>query len=180
MNQSKGTLFSEILSNSTLDELYEALKPKGVIRIERMERKVSGTLTHTHRYIITFNRSELPPLIKLTDWHHELVEQHTKNHCRRKEPTCARCNENGHVSRDCHENPLCINCSGAHSSMDRKCPQFLFESQVLATQAKLKLSYREAEELTKEKYRAENKTYCSAMRSQEIKQNQIRLPPLDL
>ena len=182
MNQSKGTLYSETLSNSTLDELYEALKPQGVVKIERMKRKVSGTLTDTHRYIITFNRSELPPLIKLTDWHHELVEQyvptplrcvncqrlgHTKNHCRRKDPTCARCSENGHVSRDCHENPLCINCSGAHSSMDRKCPQFLFKSEVLATQVKLKLSYREAEDLTKEKYRAENQTYSSAVRNQQ-------------
>lgn len=182
MNQSKGTLYSETLSNSTLDQLYNALKGQGVTKIERMKRKISGVLTDTHRYIITFNRPELPPLIKLTDWHHELIEYyiptpmrcincqrlgHTKNHCRRNEPTCSRCSESGHMSRDCQKDPKCINCGGDHTSMNRKCPLFLFKSEVLATQTKLRLTFHEADDITKEKFRAENKTYSFAVKNNQ-------------
>ena len=51
--------------------------------------------------------------------------------------------------------------------MNRKCPLFLFKSEVLATQTKLRLTFHEADDITKEKFRAENKTYSFAVKNNQ-------------
>jgi len=62
------------MSNSTNDELFEALSDQHAKKINRMKRKVNGVLEPTHRYIITFNKPDLPKSIKTTSWHFELIE----------------------------------------------------------------------------------------------------------
>ena len=143
LNQSKGTLYSETMSSCSIEELEEVLRPQGAIKIERMSRKFNGVLTPTHRYIITFNKPELPQSIKLTDWHYELIELylptpmqcvkcqklgHTQKWCRREIAICARCSQEGHQARTCINDPKCANCEGSHKSMDRKCPFYMFKS----------------------------------------------------
>ena len=46
LNQSKGTVFSEALSNSTQEEILEALKNQHVLKVERLEAKIRGELRH--------------------------------------------------------------------------------------------------------------------------------------
>jgi len=110
---------------------------------------VNGVLEPTHRYIITFNKPDLPESIKITSWHFELLEAylpkpmrclacqrvgHTKKHCRRPETTCSQCAEDRHVSRQCSiQPPRCVNCGGEHNAMSNKCPHYLYKSEVLAT-----------------------------------------------
>ena len=181
LNQSKGTLYSETMSNCSIEELEEVLRPQGAIKIERMSRKFNGVLTPTHRYIITFNKPDLPQSIKLTDWHFELIELylptpmqcvkcqklgHTQNHCRREVAICARCSQEGHQARTCISDPKCANCEGSHKSMDRKCPFYMFKSEVLATQARMKCLYHEAESEVKDRYREQGKTYSFVVRRQ--------------
>ena len=181
LNQSKGTLYSETMSSCTMEELEEALRPQGAIKIERMNRKFNGVITPTHRYIITFNKPELPQSVKLSDWHYELIELyiptpmqcvkcqkfgHTQKWCRREVAICARCSQEGHQARTCNNDPKCANCPGNHKSMDRKCPLYIFKSEVLATQARVKCLYQEAENEIKDKYRELGKTYSFAVRRQ--------------
>ena len=180
MNQCKGTLYSETLSNSTEEELLECLNEQGVIKVERMKRRVYGDLVDTHRYILTFNRTELPPLIRLADWHHEPIDlyippplrcqqcqrlSHTKKWCHRTEITCSRCGTEGHTSRDCQNDPHCVNCNGDHSALDKQCPFYLFKSEVIATQTRQRIPFGDAEAIVKEKFRQENKTYSFKVRS---------------
>merc|ERR1719259_1062742 len=116
LNQSKGTVYSEAMSNSSIEELMEALSDQHVIKIDRMKKKVNGVIEPTHRYIITFNKPDLPQSIKIVSWHFELIEAylpkpmrcltcqrigHTKKYCRRPETTCSQCAEDGHVSNQC-------------------------------------------------------------------------------
>ena len=91
------------LSQSTTDEIVEKLADYGVSKMERMKKRVEGELVETRR-LITFNRTNLPSLIKMTESHHEIVElyiptplpksqrlRHTKNRCSRECETCVRC-----------------------------------------------------------------------------------------
>ena len=59
---------------NTETEILESLKTQVVTKIERMKKQVQGELIETNRYIITFARTKIPNLIKLADWHHEIVQ----------------------------------------------------------------------------------------------------------
>ena len=49
LNTCKGTVYSETMSNSSLEELQDALKDQQVSKIERMKQRVNGVLKDTHR-----------------------------------------------------------------------------------------------------------------------------------
>ena len=139
-----------------------------------MKTKVNGELKDTHRYILTFSRPDPPGVIKIVDWHQELVELyiprpmrcvkcwrygHTQKRCRRELMTCAQCGQEGHQARQCNKEAKCANCSGNHKSMDINCPVYIFKSEVLATQVRMKYGYREAEEDVKERFHASGRQY---------------------
>ena len=73
MNRVVGTVYSETLSKSTTGEILEKLADCGVSKVERMKKRVKGELVETHRHIITFNRTKLPSLIKMAEWHMKLL-----------------------------------------------------------------------------------------------------------
>ena len=74
MNVTKGTVYSETLGQITEGEILYQLKDQDVIKVERRKKLEGGTLVSTNKYIITFNTTYVPPMIKLADWHRELVE----------------------------------------------------------------------------------------------------------
>ena len=161
MNQVKGTVYSEAQSKSTESEILDKLNEQGVTRVERMKKRINGQHVDTHRYILTFSRTKLPSLIKLAEWHREIIDlytptplrcakcqrlDHTKNWCRRADETCSRCGEVGHHASACTRAAQCVNCTGERMSTDRKCTHYLFKSEVLATQTREHITYREAED----------------------------------
>ena len=140
---------------------------------------MNGELVPTHRYVITFDKPDLPQSIKIADWHHELVDLyiptpmqcikcqklgHTQKWCRKEIPTCSRCSEDGHQARTCANDFKCANCGGAHPSMDKKCPHYLYKSEILATQTRTKCTYHEAEDQVRDRYRQEDKRYNFAVK----------------
>ena len=60
LNTVKGTVVSETMSQCSNEKLMSKLKTQGVTKIERMKTRVNGELVDTNRYILTFERSELP------------------------------------------------------------------------------------------------------------------------
>ena len=195
LNTCKGTVYSETMSNSSLQELQDALKDQQVSKIERMKRRVNGVLKDTHRHIITFNKPDLPQVIKLTDWHHELIDLyipnpmrcmnckrlgHTKKWCRRSSPTCSKCAEEHDPALGCNKPLRCVNCSEEHNALERKCPFYQFKCEVLATQTRKRVSFPEAEEEVRERFRQDGKqfrfvSYVSRVRgdvqNREVAQN---------
>ena len=142
LNVVKGTVYSETMSNSTEEEI---MKEQRVTKMERMKRRVDGKLLGTHRYILAFNRTKLPPLIKLAEWHREIVDlyiptpmrcnrcqryNHAKKWCRREKE---RCGEEDHTANQCNNEPHCVNCSRDHWSTDKNCDRYLFRCEVMAT-----------------------------------------------
>ncbi|MEL6805241.1 MAG: hypothetical protein AAFO91_15830, partial [Bacteroidota bacterium] len=180
MNQSKGTVYSEAMSKTTIDRLMDALADQNVVVIERMKTWINHELVDTHRYNLTFNQPEIPRTISLTNWHHELVEifipkpmrctkcqrlGHTHKRCRSEQARCVQCGLEGHQMSQCENVPKCVNCGEAHRSSSNKCPVYAFKSEVLATQAKRKCTFREAEEQVKEGYREQGKQYSFVVKS---------------
>ena len=181
MNQSRGTVYSETMSNSTVDQLLNALSGQNVVNIERMKTRVNHNLVDTHRYIITFNQTEIPRTISLTDWHHELVELyvprpmrctkcqrfgHTHKRCRSNQSVCVQCGCEGHIMSQCNDSPKCVNCGKEHRASSNKCQVYIYKSEVLATQAKRNCTFREAEEQVRQAYREEGKQYNFVVKRQ--------------
>lgn len=185
MNKVKGTVYSDTMANCTIDELQEALESQGVEKIERMKRRIGNELTETNRYILTFNRTELPRIIKITDWHHEIIDLyiptpmrclkcqrfgHLKKWCRREEEVCVNCGESGHTSTICSNETTCLHCKGQHNAMNRKCPVYLFKCEVVATQTRERIPMHEAEDKVREKYPSEDRSFSLITKGSQSQQ----------
>ena len=179
MNYVKGTNNSQVLFNTPIEDIKEALKDQGVVDVERMKVRRGGQLTETRRHIFTFKRMSLPPTIKITKWHTETIEPyipkpyrclrcqklgHIQKRCNSKTgEACAQCGMGDHKMGDCRNRPHCVNCEGEHRSGDRSCPAYLFKCEVLATQARQHIMYWEAEEITRQRQRMDGITYSSVL-----------------
>jgi len=170
LNTVKGTVVSETMSQCSTEKLMSKLKTQGVTKIERMKTRVNGELVDTNRYILTFERCQLPSLIKLTDWHHEIVDQyipqptrcsrcqkfgHFKKWCRKQVDTCVRCGQEGHFGNNCSNNYKCVNCGLEHAASSKDCEIYKFKCEVMATMARNHVTHYEATEMTKEVFREE-------------------------
>ena len=179
LNIVKGTVLSETMGNIPMDDLLTTLENQGVSKIERIKRKVENELRDTNRYIITFNRTKLPPLLKLTEWHHEIVETyvpkparctrcqtfgHFRKWCNKDRDLCVRCGGDDHFAGECTNDPKCVNCSGNHPANSTDCPTYIFRSEVMATMAKMHILHSEAMDIVKEQYRQDGIQYSTITR----------------
>lgn len=180
LNHCVGTVYSEAMSQSTEEEILEKLQDQGVIKVERMKKKTQNGLENTNRYIITFNRTKLQSLIKLAEWHREIVEMyiptpmrcgqcqrlgHAKKWCRRTSTACSRCSGEGHLQKYCPNEAYCINCRSNHPPTDRNCDAYKFKCEVLAAQAREHVTFHEANERVKERYIEQGKSASFAVRN---------------
>ena len=165
MNTVKGEIYSPSLNECTEAYVTSALASQGVIRAERQKYMKDGVLHNKHKWVLTFNSSKLPSLVKLAEWHRELVYPHiprplrctrcqklghSKKWCRQTVDSCANCSQQGHSAAECENEPLCANCKSPHPSSSKTCPSYKFRCEVLATQVKLHLTYTEAMDIVRE------------------------------
>ena len=178
LNCAKGTVYSETLSLCTDGEILEALEGQGVIKVDRIKKRIDGELHNTPRLILTFNNPRIPRAIKIAEWQREFVNVyipkpmkcnncirfgHTKKYCRRETQSCSNCSGDGHLSKDCTEEPFCINCSGDHPPTSKECPTYKIKCEILATQARQNLTYHEAREIVHDRFIHTEKTYSQAL-----------------
>ena len=178
MNTVKGEIYSPCLNECTEAYVTSALASQGVIRAERQKYMKDGVLHNKHKWILTFNCTKLPALVKLAEWHRELVYPHiprplrctrcqklghTKKWCRQTVDSCANCSQQGHSVTTCENEPLCANCKAPHSSSSKDCPSYKFRCEVLATQVKLHLTYSEALDIVRERQPSSN-SYSGAVK----------------
>ena len=60
------TVVSKSMSNSTIEELTEALADQKVINAKCMKIIKNNELIKLHRYVITFDKPDLPPVVRIT------------------------------------------------------------------------------------------------------------------
>ena len=129
------------------------MSDQGVNNIKRISFKRNENIIQTNTYILTFERQELPRIIKLFQRHSELVEEykerpqhrnkcqsftHIAKYCRDTTNTCGRCGTEGHQKNVCPNAVKCFHCNQPLYANDRSCPKYLIETEILATQIKKK------------------------------------------
>ena len=179
MNTVKGEIYSPSLNDCTEAYVTSALASQGVIRAERQKYMKNGVLHNKHKWVLTFNCTKLPSLVKLAEWHRELVYPHiprplrctrcqklghSKKWCRQTTESCVTCGQEGHSGPDCEKEPLCVNCKAPHPSSSKECPSYRFRCEVLATQVKLHLTYFEAMDIVRDKTPSSG-SYAGAVKS---------------
>ena len=189
-NQVKGIIRSRAFSMSSIEELQECLKDQGVDKIQRISIKRKDEEIVTDTYIVWFNKHELPKVVKITDWHYEIVEEykqrpqqcfncqrfgHVAKYCRRLEKTCVRCGEEGHTRLECGNAASCFHCKQDHYANDKMCDRYKIEEEIVATQQKERISKQEATQRVMSKI-PQKKLYSAAAR--EPKQNILEKDPV--
>lgn len=159
LNTVRGVIRSQTLGACTEEEIVEHLSDQGVLECRRHKIKKNGEWTNTDMYFITFALMERPQILKITDWHHELVEEykekprqcincykygHVAKHCRKKETTCMKCGQDGHRINYCPNTLQCLHCKNKHYANDRTCQKYKIEMEIISTQIKEKTSKVEA------------------------------------
>ncbi|XP_066941244.1 uncharacterized protein [Macrobrachium rosenbergii] len=109
-NHSKGMIFAPQLMTYSEEKLVEELKDQGVIKIERMKKKVNEALVPLPNLIITFNSTRLPNIVKAA-WLRFKVKQYIPRPRR-----CFHCQEFGHMLGSCRQKlqgkpAICVRCS---------------------------------------------------------------------
>ena len=165
LNNSKGLIYAPHLMSYSEETLQNELEDQGVVRVQRMKKKVDGAITPQPGLILTFNSSRLPPSISAA-WFNYKVRQyvprprrcfhcqefgHTFTSCRLKaqgKPAiCVVCGIEEHGN--CNNDPKCMNCGSNHPSSSPKCDVFIFEKEVQATRVTERITFAEAKQKVK-------------------------------
>ena len=160
LNHSKGIIYAPQLMDYTVQKLQNELKGEGVVKIERMKKKVDGVMTPQPGLILTFDSCKLPEFLYAA-WYRYKVKQyiprprrcfycqdfgHVVTSCRRREsgkkPICVNCGEIEHGT--CQKTPKCIHCGGGHSSSSNKCDVYVMEQEIQAVRIVERISFAEA------------------------------------
>ena len=83
------------MSKSTIEELTEALADQKLINVKCMKIMKNDELIELHRYVITFDKPDLPPAVRITSWHIELFDLFTPTPKR-----CLNCQSIGHTKKE--------------------------------------------------------------------------------
>ena len=121
LNHTKGIVRSLALAQSTEEKLLDTLAGQGVMEIHCIKINKNGGKLATNTYVLTFNRITLPRIVRITDWHHELIEEyqhkprmgykcqkfgHVMKFCRQEQTTCSNCSQVGHGKVSCREQTM--------------------------------------------------------------------------
>lgn len=75
LNTVKGVVHS-VTFGQTTDELLECLEDQGVTDLKLITIKRNNELIQTNSCILTFKKHQLPSVIKLSQWHNEVVHEY--------------------------------------------------------------------------------------------------------
>lgn len=171
----KGVVRSKAMVRMTDEELKKRLSSQGVTHIDRMKTRTNGIEKDSGTFILSFKGSSPPALVRLNEWHCEIVDPytpfpmrckrcqklgHTKNQCRSEAESCERCGVLGHAADTCTSNkPTCINCSEDHQAASNNCPHYLMRKEILKVQSQERISFREAKAKVRVSYAAIGRRY---------------------
>ena len=182
LNQSRGVVYCKDLLRYSEEELLDGLKDQGVVRVERIRKKVDGVLTATPSIIVTFDRLTLPDVLQAAYYRLRVKPYvprprrcfhcqrfgHVGKSCRRQQQglpqICVQCGEATHGEGVvCPNPPSCLNCRGAHPASSIQCDHYKFEFEVLSVRARERLSFAEAKEKVRGLFLRPGVTFASVL-----------------
>ena len=156
LNSCQGRIYSRKIIDISEEELVECLSEQKVIAVKKIMKKNGENLEATGAAVITFNRINLPDILKL-GWERVKVETYIPNPMR-----CNNCQKLGHTKKYCkniqscrecglttpHEScvkKFCVNCNtDSHASYDSNCNAFLKYKSVNKIKIEKRCSARDA------------------------------------
>lgn len=163
LNYSKGVIRCFDLQFATIEEIKNELKDI-VTDVFRIKIKRNGVEKYSHTYILSFTTPKPPEKIRvgfLTVKVDPYIPNpyrcyncygyaHPTKQCK-KAAVCANCGQARHTENSiCDKPPSCINCSGKHNALDRKCCIFKLQKEIKAIQTNKKVSFIEAKNILRE------------------------------
>jgi hypothetical protein len=190
LNQTKGVIFCHEFKWMSEKEILEGLATQHVTSIFRLKAKQAANRQNNDEYsglcFITFNCSELPEHIKVG---YEIIPvkpyipnpircykclqfEHTKDKCPAEEAKCGQCGEKEHITKEerskgvkCSKEPVCIVCKTKdHATMNRQCPTFKFQKELMAIRFYEKVSPIEARKIYLQRFPMNGKSFADAVR----------------
>ncbi|XP_066900966.1 uncharacterized protein [Halyomorpha halys] len=163
LNYSKGVIRCFDLQLATIEEIKIELNDI-VTDVFRIKIKRNGVEKYSHTYILYFTTPKPPEknrvgflTVKVDPYIpnpyrcyncHEYA--HPTKQCK-KAADCANCGQARHTGNSISEKPpSCINCSGKHNALDRKCSIFKLHKEIKAIQTIKKVSFIEAKNILRE------------------------------
>ncbi|CAC5422240.1 unnamed protein product [Mytilus coruscus] len=76
---------------------------------------------------------------------------HYAKQCRKSINTCIKC-ASKHATKNCNDKTIkCNNCGGKHQAIDKSCPKYIFQKQVLENMYSYKMSFEQAKQKAQQK-----------------------------
>ncbi|XP_044574097.1 uncharacterized protein LOC123258289 [Drosophila ananassae] len=160
LNETKGIIYCNLLRYVTEEEILDELKSQKVSHVYKWTKMVDQTRVPTGLITLTFATTNLPEKVMIG---YEVVFtrpyiprpmqckkclrfNHPQTFCKQENPTCKNCSDNTHTSDsiECRQEPKCINCRNNHSSLDKKCPVFLKEQELIAIKITERVDHKTA------------------------------------
>ena len=182
LNEPRGVIYCKDFVRYSEEDLLDGLKDQGVVRVERIKKKVDGVLVPTPTVIISFDRLTLPDTIQAAYYRLRVKPYipkpkrcfhcqrfgHVGKTCRRQQQglpqVCVQCGEANHGDGVvCPNPPSCFNCRGAHPASSYQCDHYKFECEVLAVRTRERVSFAEAKERVRGLFLRPGVTFASVM-----------------
>ena len=176
MNRTKGVIRYDNLPGFTVEQITEALSDFNVTEVYQMTKRSGDTGgIPIPVYVITFNSLKIPDRVNI-GWTSCQVKQyiqrprrcykcqrfgHGAANCRATVPLCVNCGSQAHG--ECHNPSHCVNCGGDHPAHATFCAAYRYEEEIIATQTKENLTFREAREAVAKRFIRPQRSYSQAV-----------------
>lgn len=176
-------------SEMTKEELLTELAPQGVTDLRQFTRMVNGERRNTPTLLLTIKGTCVPQYIKFGALRVTtrlyipppmlcygcLQYGHTKARCQAT-PRCHKCSDPGHNSEECSAPPKCFHCDKQHKPVDRNCPIYKMEEEIVRIKVERGLSHAEARKMYDA--RTGNKSYANIVRKSTDDQKDMEIAKL--
>lgn len=88
---------------------------------------------------------------------------------------CLDCNNIEDINNEVHKKCIgfkCVNCSGAHKSSDRRCPEYLKEYQISKIKCEERVSYFQAKKIYVDRNKVPIMNFAGTLQSQSLEQKE--------
>ena len=180
LNSSKGVIRCRDLKECSEDEIVTGMADQKVTMAKKMTTRREGKVLPTATVILTFSTPKPPKEVKV-GYLNVSVDPYIPNPLRcfrcqqyghvtkncTKDALCPKCSQPGHEEAACKEAQYCINCKGPHPVYDKNCPKWIEEKEVQTIKTTRNVTYREAKEIVSAR-RPKEHTYAQAVSSPPV------------
>ncbi|XP_058817441.1 uncharacterized protein LOC131680749 [Topomyia yanbarensis] len=157
LNYSRCIVNCPEVTQMSQEELLAELAPQGVIAVRRFTRMIDNARVNTPTIVLTMKGTTWPQYIFFgalrvaTRTYFPapmlcygcLEYGHTKTRCK-DTPKRQKCSASDHTSEDCKGDANCFHCKQGHRPIDRNCPVYKKENEIIRIKVEQGLSFPEA------------------------------------